>query len=419
MEIQKYAFPVFWVGLIFATYLGMGEYYLILVFGFVVFLAYNENKLYISKKRMKESYWHFFVGYYLVVSVFGLIAGYAGFKNFVEFILKYICLPVIIIFLIPKSRQKIQSMLICVKNFIFICAAYGLAESLLKYNYMADFVRLESKRFIQAMNLSMNYQPSSLFLHYNYYGGILVIGFLLAVFVPYKTKAVNLLYSAVILEQVLVCQSRINWGALLVVLTILVFMSQRITDRKLQIVTALGAAGLCVVIIRPSLLFGLLSFVENRFSRLWIYGLEDGSLGQRVGTFLNWFQYFKESPVAGILGTGYQSIGTVFMGRYSFFKGYSTADCEYTVYLVETGLTGVLLLTLAVRRFLKMRECLDADNKRMQRMGKLGVVAYIVMCLTLDIASNNIMLAMLYFMIVLAERAAGSEREAAERLLKG
>lgn len=401
MEAQKYAFPVFWAGLIIATYLGFGEYYLILVFGLVVFLAYHENKLYISKKRLKESCWHFFVGYYVLISVFGLIAGYTGLKNFIELVLKYICLPVIVIFLFPKTPKKIKDMLYCIKNLIFICAVYGLAESLLKYNYMVDLVRLESRSFMQAMNLSMNYQPCSFFLHYNYYGGVLLIGFLLAVLIPYKNRMLNIFYLLLTVEQVLVCQSRINWVALLIVVAILVFLSGKVTDRRLQAVLLIGVLGVCVIILEPSIPAKLISFVENRFSRLWIYGLEDGSLGQRVGTFLNWFRYIKVNPVAGIFGTGYQSINTVFMGEYSFFEGFSTADCEFTVYLVETGITGVLILIFSARTFFKMNECSGRDNKRMQKMGKLGVVVYLVLCLTLDIASNNIMLTMLYFMIVL------------------
>lgn len=399
---QRYLFPVFWIGLIVTTYLKIGEYY-IMLFTLCTGLL-RLNKINDSIKVHKKGGFKYFILYYVIVSTFGLIVDYVGIKNYIELLMKYIFLPTIIFYLIPNEVHERITMLKVLKTLIYASAIYGFIESIIKYNYMVNFVQLDIKGWMSMMNGSSNYQPCSFFLHYNYYGCVLILGLIIARYIPYKNKFLNYSYWAIVLEQILICQSRICWIALIVISIIAVLQSNRITHKGLKKIIVVILAILCIIIFKPSLIVYLGEFISRRFSRFWIYGFEDGSLGQRLGTLMNWPIYFQNNTLKGIFGTGYQSISVEYMNEYSYFKGYSTADCQLTVYLVETGIIGITILLLSIIGFLKQKRY-DCDEKvKPFKIGKIGFIAYIVESFTLDIVSNNIILSLVLLMILIGNK---------------
>lgn len=391
MADQKYFFPLFWVGLIFATYVKLGEVYLLAAVLFAVAIQLKRGQ----PLRVPKNLFMVFVGYYIAVSVVGLFTDSVSIKNLIEVVLKYVCLPYLLTQMIPQNESSRAAMLRVLKTVIFICAIYGLAESLIRYNPMVHVVLLDSRAWMASMNHARKYQPCSFFLHYNYYGCVLILGLILARYLPYRNRVLNLLYWALILEQIAACQSRICWIAAAVLVITEIFRCTQIKSRTAKgLLAALVGAG-CTLAAAPAVWQKGAAFIRDRFSRLWIYGFEDGSLGQRLGTLMNWPTYFYHHVAAGFFGTGYHSVMVRFMQEYSFFKGYSTADCELTIYLVETGLIGVMILAAALFCFFIEKHNGGPDIPTLRKIGKMGLLAYLVECITLDIASNNIILCLL------------------------
>lgn len=402
MKNEKYLFPLFWMGLIVTTYLEIGEYYIVgmsVLFGLLPIIK-NHGVIHIQK----NCGFFYFVIYYILVSVIGIFTGYVGFKNFVELLLKYVILPLVIFELIPNRSDKRIEMLEVLKFCIFVTCLYGLIESTIKYNFMTNFVRLSTRTWMESMNGTTNYQPCSIFLHYNYYGCVLILGLVFAWFLPYRRKIWNIIYWIVLLEQILICQSRICWIAAIVLLMFQIGRSRRITNTAVKKFLLVTMFCVCLLIFDPSIFIAIGNFVGNRFSRLWIYGFEDGSLGQRLGTLMNWPDYFQLNTVKGLVGTGYQSIMVDYMKKYSFFKGYSTADCQLTVYLVETGVIGVLILSVAMILFFKKKPLNSLGAQTISEISKMALIAFCVECMTLDIISNNIILSLLLMVIIISDK---------------
>lgn len=393
-------FPVLWLGLIAATYLDMGEYYLIALTGFVLFLCVWEFKT--EAPAVFRGDFIFFILYYILISAIGILAGNVSMKNFIELNLKYVCIPLILSYVIPLQNQDRVRALEYLRLTIFVSAVYGLLESVLKYNFVAEWSRIDAKSWMEGMASASSYQPYSFFSHYNYYGCVLVLGLILGRYLPFKNKLLNLLYHLVLLEQLFVCQSRICWISAVVIYVVDFFLRGESLKKLAPKLAALAGIALCVLIVRPSLVQKVIDLVVNRFSRIWTYGFMDGSVGQRLGTLLNWPEYFSEHILAGFLGTGYHSTATVYLPEYSYFEGYSTADCQITVYLVETGLVGMLLFAIAVVSFLKRKRA--EENAVLTRIAKLTFLAFAIESLTLDLASNNIMLAVLFFVLLIDVR---------------
>lgn len=396
----KLMFPLFWICLVVATYMGQGEPFLLGTTALVCLIVIKKTNGVLQVHRNCDVFFPLFVLYYILVSAVGILTGYVGFKNSVELLLKYVFLPIIIYVLIPEDYKKRLEMLKLLRNIIFASAIYGVIESLIEYNYMVGFVQLDTKAWMEAMNRASNYQPCSMFLHYNYYGCVLILGFVFALYIPYKRKLVNMLYWLVILEQILVCQSRICWIAAVVLVMMQIVVSGKITNKKVRNLILVLMGCLCVVIFDPTLFSTIGDFIGKRFSRLWIYGFEDGSLGQRLGTLMNWPTYFQQHIIRGLFGTGYQSIQVEFMKEYSFFKGYSTADCQITVYLVETGIIGVVLLLMALINFFKKKKSENNYEHIISNSGKLSLCAFCIECITLDIVSNNIIWSLMLLVII-------------------
>lgn len=402
MKNNQYLFPLFWIGLILTTYLEMGEYYIIGMFVLIGLISIIKNNG--RACAYKKCSFFYFVMYYIFVSVIGIFTGYVSFKNFAEFLLKYIVLPVTIFELIPNRNDRQIEMLKILKFFIFVTCLYGLIESIVKYNLMTSFVRLDTRVWMESMNGAANYQPCAIFLHYNYYGCVLILGLVFAWLLPYRVKFWNVIYWIVLLEQILICQSRICWIASIVLLMIRIGKGKRITNTAVKKGLLLIALCTCVLIFKPDILTTISNFVRNRFSRLWVYGFKDGSLGQRLGTLMNWPYYFQLNTVKGLVGTGYQSIMVYYMKKYSFFKGYSTADCQLTVYLVETGIIGVLILGVTLIIYFKRKKSHCLDGKTISEISKMALMAFCVECMTLDIISNNIILSLILMLIIISDK---------------
>lgn len=397
-EKEIYLFPLFWIGLIMTTYFGVGEYFLLgmtVLVGLLLIIK-NRRVVYIQKKGA----FLFFVSYYVVVSMMGLFTNYVGIKNFIELLLKYILLPLIIFKLIPQDYNERIKMLKLLKSIIFVCCIYGFIESVIKYNYLVYFVRTDRKIWMEAMNITSNYQPCSIFLHYNYYGCVLVLGLVFAWFLPYKRKILNIVYWVILLEQILICQSRMCWIAAIILVMLKLGKSKKITSNTIKKLLLIMMACVCLIIFDPTIFSIIGRFVKNRFSRLWIYGFEDGSLGQRLGTLMNWPNYFQKNTIKGLVGTGYQSILVDYMRKYSFFKGYSTADCQLTVYLVETGVIGVVILGVALVSFFRKRSMNSLEAQIICKISKMALFAFCIECITLDIVSNNVIWSLLLMIVV-------------------
>ena len=357
-KITPLLFPLFWIGLTLATYMNFFNIYIIGVLSLVLIKIFSIKRC--SKSyRIQVSWWKLFVIYYFFISTIGVIKEYLDIKDLVEFIIKYICFPIIIINIIPKDKDDIKKLLIILKNIIFFAAIYGLIESIIKYNLLANIIVIEN---------------------------------IIDLFYPYKKTITSNIYKVLIIEQIVVCQSRICWIAFAFLILYRMIKSKKINNRKIQFFIISMFIILVFIIFEPSFFNKFGTFFLKRFSRIWKYGFNDGSLGQRLGTLMNWPSYFKENIIRGIYGTGYQSVTKYYMQNYSFFKGYSTVDCEWTVFLVETGIVGfIIFLITIIKNFTKCN---------VEEIKKYIIIAFVIEATTLDLVANNTILVLIIFFIV-------------------
>lgn len=168
---------------------------------------------------------------------------------------------------------------------------------------------------------------------------------------------------------------------MLIILLSYACKSSKITSKSVRKILGFGGLLVIFMLLFPSVPFKLMRFVHVRFLNIFIHGMNDGSLGQRIGTLLNWRHYFISNPLLAIFGTGYQSIGKIYLKKYSYFGGYSTADCLVTTYLVETGIVGALFLASFL--IAKIRKYRKTDS-----ISYYFIVLFILEGLTLDLSSN-------------------------------
>lgn len=393
-KFSQYLFIIFWVGLIVSTYRDFTMLYIIFIlFLLILRILVRKNK---SLIKIKFSWWYIFIGYYGMITFIGLMTNYVGIKNLIEFILKYIFLPKIILEILPRNKEDLLKTFLGFKNIIFISAIYGFIEYFMKYNILYKFISIDGASWIEKMNSSTIYQCSSFFLHYNYYGIILIMGWILTLFLPYKNKTIEIIFKVLILEQILICQSRISWIAFIIIMIIRSISNNKITSRKLKSIFIFSMTTLGICMYYPSIIVKFSNFISSRFSNIWLYGFQDGSLGQRLGTLQNWKYYFQENLFKGIFGTGYQSINVEYMNKYSYFAGYSTADCQYTVFLVEIGVVGMVIFLFAViNNLFKKTHSFIITN-----ISKYTFIMFLIEGITLDLVSNNIMLSLIYFVMI-------------------
>ena len=396
INIKSFLFPIFWLGLIITTYMSVSAIYILISFILTLFYIIYKKKYKIN--NIKISWWIIFVSYYFLISCIGLINRNLDFKMLVEFGIKYVIIPVIIICLIPKKEEHFKKTIAILKGVIIFTAVYGLIESIFKFNPLANIIMISPKNWIFAMNDSDNYQCSSIFLHYNYYGVVLLIGWALDSVFPFKYKKIDIVYKLLIIEQILVCQSRICWIAFLILILIdliKLIKEKKLSNKNKKALLIMAVIAIIIIVINPFFINKLGDFISSRFSNLFKYGFKDGSLGQRLGTLMNWPEYFKVNIVQGIFGTGYKSIMTNYMNQYSYFPGYSTADCMWTIFLVEVGIVGTILSIIwTVRMIVFKGEICHNELKNK------AIIILIIIANTLDIVANNIILVLLYFLII-------------------
>ena len=399
--IKNYEFLFYFILVTIATYLDFGALALAIFFLTQIARQLQDNRSTVLNKSTKL--FGMFVFYYCVVSVYGLIIGAVSLKYFLEFILKYIAVPFTCFKLFPKNEKGIDSLIKAFQVLIVICALYGVIEQIIQYNYLVEFVRIDAKSFIESMNNKLlynvavsYYKPSSLFLHYTYYGCVLSCGLLFSVTHPFNNKMVNLAIRSLFCEQVLACQSRIAWVSIAVILFIHLFRKRKITSKMARSFLVVLASLVVVIILSPAMFQDLWSYIYKRFEVLAANGMSDGSLGQRAGTLFNWPKYFSDNMFRAIIGTGYRSNEIVYLPKYSYIRGVSTTDCMYTILLVDTGIVGIMLFFISyIRSFIIIKGL--SEKKLLQYLFILFSIEFI----TFDISAFNTILLLLYFMLAL------------------
>jgi hypothetical protein len=412
IKIEPYKFILFWIVLLFCTYRGIGEEYIIFSFFLLstIYLVKNNNKIVLRNNNFLIC----FIIYYAIVTTVGLILGNLSYIDFIQFFMKYIMMPVIAYELVPYDTKKILKSLQVVKNFIFISAIYGGIESVLKYNVLYKIMNIDATKWLISMNnTTRNYQPSSIYLHYSYYGIMLVTGIILCLIIPYRRKLFNFIYFGICMEQLFVAQTRIWWIGLGAVILYHLFSTGKflvgkIKTKRLKITLAFLGITIIMSSLFPSMIKSLINTVFKRFNVIFIYGFKDGSLGQRLGTLMNWPKYFHQSIFSGLFGTGFQSIDNVYMGQYSYFPGYVTADCQLTIYLVEVGLIGVCILITSIFFFTKNNR-LNRDNV-LYKFVLYMLILFGIGSITLDVIGTNYVVILLFWVLMIHSKASSLER---------
>lgn len=355
--IKYMRFTIFFVCLLLSTYMGVSEYFLVVTFG-ILYLFFGKKT---RSVKIKKTGYSFFVICYFLSTILGMTLGYTEIINFLKLINLFLFLPYICIHLMPNSVQAIAKEIANFKIFIVISAIYGFAESLLKENLIVNLVKIDASSWIEKMNAAINYQPSSFYLHYSFYSCVLLIGLVLILRYPFKKRTINFLSICLLVEQLIVSQSRICWIAFVAYILYFAFdylvYTKRIARKQmLRLLTVLFLI-MIFIFLEHRYVVAILNIVENRFHVIKQYGMADGSVGQRIGTLMNWPKYFMEYPLQAIWGTGYRSIGNLFLAKYSYFKGFVTADNQYLTLLVEAGITGTICFLLFIAK-------LWANNRR-------------------------------------------------------
>ena len=394
MKLKKHLFIIFFIGLLLCTYRGVVEEYCIIM---TCFLFVLDGHINMSRFKVKSRQGiTFFILYYFLITIFGALIGNMELKSILLFLITYVVLPIAIGRIVGLAGED-KSVILCdFRNFIVLAALLGLAESFIKYNPLYRIVNISAGEWIVSMNNTIRtYQPSSLFLHYTYYASILLTGLVIVLIVPYKSKILNVVLFAIMTEQLFATQSRICWIAYPIMIISYLGLSGKVSFRRMSgsLVKVLGGllgVTLLIMLIKPSVISNLFTTISKRFSSLFIYGLADGSLGQRVGTLLNWPTYFGKNIFRGIFGTGFASIKPIFLDEYSYFQGYNTADCQYVTFLIESGIVGLAIFLVSIISYIRK------NNKNKQTNIVLFfliiMVIYAIECITYDMTT--------YFIIV-------------------
>lgn len=398
-NIKLNYFVLFWIISMLILYRGIGLSPFILLCFLHVFLLSLSNLLSIriSKKYLLLI---LFLLYYFFISV-------AYLENVFDFLIKYFMLPYIVYYLVPNDIEEKTKSLIKLKNFIGLTAIFGLIEYLLHYNFLANFVIIDSVQWLKNMNISKSYFPSSIFLHYTYFGYVLLVAFIIACIYPYKNRVVDNLFKLLLTVLIFVTQSRIIWIALFF-LTIILFIKKTMS-KNVERKTIFSFLFLCAILI-IGVYFNIFDLVANffieRFSKIFEYGLKDGSLGQRFGTLSNWGEYANLNFLKSIFGTGYSSISD-YLKEFSFFSNYSTADSIITVFLVETGILGIILFIFGFIQLLY--SLLQFDNKE-GNFGFCFLLVTFITSITIDFSANPILLSLFYYCLFFSIKGKGEFR---------
>lgn len=390
-SITNLLFPCFWIITMFLIYSGkQGIYYgvlLLLSLFLIVVLLIKDGRRIISKNYYML---FLFVMYYFIIT---LING-SLYSTFLV-TTKYFSYAIIVIYLL-RSTSNIKSSLMILKTFILFSSIYGIIEYLSSYNFMVNYVKISASEWIQVMNNlpSELYKPSSFFLHYNYFSYIAVVSFCISLNIKYSSKIMELLNKVILILVIIICQSRIVWisfSTLLVFNYILFDRNKNSIIKKIFATTIIGSS---IYFIATNLLGITFDVVSDRIRILTDRGLDDGSVGQRWGTLVRFKDYFLNNGFLGIFGNGYTG-QMKYLKVYSYYDYYETADSMITIFLVETGIIGLILIVLAiinVFRLLNRRKTLD-------RMVILVLIATVIESFTIDFVANDVILTLFYFML--------------------
>lgn len=391
---RKWYLSLFFVVLIFSTYLSKGEEFIIISF-IILFGVYRKE--FVSRKNLFIQ----FILYYGLISLCSFCIGIINMKNLLEYIVRYVCLIYIVWELTPNNIAECKKAIHLLGDFIGISALYGFIEWIIHYNFLYKFMKIDAANWIIKMNEAKVYQPSSFFLHYNFYGCILLVGWVISLAMPYRDKRKNIVYQLLILMQLLIAQSRICWIACIIVTIIHLRHINILTIRNMKRMFGVGIIPIIICLVKPNIVSSLFNAIKTRFAPIFIYGFEYGSFGQRIGTLLNWPRYFFYNPLKGLIGTGFGSI-TCYLEEYSYFEGYTTADCQWTTYLVECGLVGTLFLIGTLFCFLKYNK-----NEMFYYVSKLGIVVFFILSITFDVAGTSFIFYFLTIFIVMILKQQG------------
>lgn len=377
MRLRKYTLSMFLILLLLTTYFGVGEEF--------VFIAFVTSLIFVYRGKLKKykRIFGIFICYYAAVTIIGLLLGYLNLKSFIEFFLRYVCTPLIVLALIPNRFQERIKTVKVLRNCIGISAIYGTIEYFMHYNPIVTVLKISAKEWVDAMNASRVYQPSSFFLHYNFYACMLLSSIVITLVFPYKKKVINVLFFILVTTQLLLAQSRICWIAGGVLLIYHLLGNKCLSLKFIRKVTAITILVFGFILIKPMVLLKLINAIKIRFAPIFKYGFEYGSLGQRVGTLMNWPEYAIDSPLKGLLGTGFNS-SSIYLKDFSYFQGYATTDCQWTTYLVECGLVGTIILVVAILYFLKTKK-----KSSLTYLSKLGLLTYFILSITFDVAGTS------------------------------
>ncbi|MGA4765860.1 hypothetical protein [Streptococcus infantarius] len=381
-----------WILLTILLYSGLNvNLFIVLISSIVAFPSlYSSKKFIIDKKTFLV---YIFLLYYFIITIIRS-------QNILGFLSKLVLLPLFIYYLVSQKNFRAERLIKWFQIIIWGCAVFGLIEYLLHFNVMVYFVKIDPVNWIKTMNVSDTYFPSSLFLHYTYYSYILLVGFILSISYPFRNIIVTRLFQLTLLVNLILCQARISWIAFFV-LAIIELIS-KITVERVSRNKLLYFMLLLLLLFIFGYVFNIFSlfnnFISNRFSKLFVYGLNDGSLGQRIGTLGNWKNFLNNNPVSAIFGLGFGGVSN-YLREYSYFSGYNTADSMITIFLVETGIFGFIIFVFGIiSSFLRAIKGYKINDESSKFLTYLLIIT-LIFSLTIDFSGNLVILYVFYMLL--------------------
>lgn len=381
-----------WILLTILLYSGLNvNLFIVLISSIVAFPSlYSSKKFIIDKKTFLV---YIFLLYYFIITIIRS-------QNILGFLSKLVLLPLFIYYLVSQKNFRAERLIKWFQIIIWGCAVFGLIEYLLHFNVMVYFVKIDPVNWIKTMNVSDTYFPSSLFLHYTYYSYILLVGFILSISYPFRNIIVTRLFQLTLLVNLILCQARISWIAFFV-LAIIELIS-KITVKRVPRNKLLYFMLLLLLLFIFGYVFNIFSlfnnFISNRFSKLFVYGLNDGSLGQRIGTLGNWKNFLNNNPVSAIFGLGFGGVSN-YLREYSYFSGYNTADSMITIFLVETGIFGFIIFVFGIiSSFLRAIKGYKINDESSKFLTYLLIIT-LIFSLTIDFSGNLVILYVFYMLL--------------------
>lgn len=390
LHISDYLFTLFFIGLLLSTYLAYGEEYVVICGGLSFFSNIKNGKT----KVINDRIWILFIIYYLIVTIFGVILGFVDGKGILEFFVQYPILIFSIVAIIRESHSVENSMKVF-KTFILISTIYGLYEAIVKHNILPDIFSTPVMNRIEYMNsLIYKYQSSSLYLHYTYFGVVLLVSVAINMIYPYKNRFINFCFYTLSMLGLYFSKSRMCLLLAVVIFIYDFYKKDKITVKMLKRGLFIIFVFLISVFIFWNPLMSAFGNIYGRFAIVKKYGFEYGSFGQRIGTLLRIPSYMVEHPLRGILGTGFLSIKLAFLDEYSYFQNYGIADNQMTTFLIEVGIAGTLVAVIGIIKFFK-------KNRIKRSLSKYLMIIVLFSSITLDVIGTIYITVLVFLPLVL------------------